>query len=245
MAVVPNRIDIAAKNKVGVLVGFACSGRPVPPEMIVAMAMQPNPTHFSLAHLVVKGLPVDKAREMLAEKAVEIGAKYLWFVDDDTVPPPNSLRRLLYVLENYPEVMAIGGVYVTKTDPPQPVLFRGPGVGSYWKWKKGDIFEVTSIGAGCLLINTKVFETIPKPWFEWQETIMDSSETPYSLVSEDISFCNKVRAAGYMVFAHGGVLCDHVDVATGITYQMPDDSYPMRPETISFANALPPQESTK
>jgi hypothetical protein len=238
MSNLPGALPKEAKNKIGVLIGLACSGRLIPPELVVAMAMQPAPTHFSHGHLIVKGLPVDQARCVLAEKALEVGAKYLWFVDDDTIPPPNSLQRLVYVLENYPEITAVGGVYVTKAEVPQPVVFRGVGLGSFWHWKQGEIFEVTGIGAGCLLISTDVFNEIPKPWFEFQETTSYECEIPSSLISEDISFCNKVREAGYRVFAHGGILCDHYDVETRKTYQMAPDSYPMRPETKSLANPL-------
>jgi hypothetical protein len=243
MSVVPNQLPKEATNNVGVLIGLACSGRPVPPEMIPAMAMNPGPTHLSSGHLIVKGYPVAEARNVLAEKALEVGAKYLWFVDDDTIPPPNSLQRLIYVMENYPEIKALGGVYVTKTETPSPVLFRGMGLGSFWKWKKGEIFEVTGIGAGCLLIATDIFKQIKKPWFEFQETISYECGVPSGLVSEDISFCNKVREAGYLVFAHGGILCDHHDTANGKVYQIGPDTYPMRPETTSLANPLPQEAS--
>ena len=240
MSVLPGALPKEAKNKVGVLIGLACSGRLIPPELVVSMSMQPAPTHFSHGFLIVKGLPVDKARCILAEKALEIGAKYLWFVDDDTIPPPNALQRLVYTLDNYPEMKAIGGIYVTKAPVPQPVVFRGEGLGSFWHWKQGEIFEVTGIGAGCLLIATDVFKELPKPWFEFQEFLSRDCEVPSHLVSEDISFCNKVREAGYRVFAHGGILCDHFDCETGKTYQMAPDSYPMRPETKSLADPLLP-----
>lgn len=245
MSVVPSRLPNDAKHKIGVLVGLACSGRLITPELVVSMAMQPNPTHFSAGYLVVKGLPVDQARCVLAEKALEVGAKYLWFVDDDTIPPPNTLQRLVTVLENYPEIKAIGGVYVTKAEVPQPVLFRGIGLGSFWNWKKGDIFEVTGIGAGCLLISTDVFKDIPKPWFEFQNNPSNVPEIPGSQVSEDISFCNKVRAAGHLIYAHGGVLCDHFDCETGKTYQLHPDSYPLRTETKSLADPQLPLEPQK
>lgn len=244
MSIVPTSLPIEARHKVGVLIGLACSGRPIAPEMVVAMAMQPEPTHFSPGYVVVKGLPVDQARCVLAHKALEVKAKYLWFVDDDTIPPPNTLQRLIWVLENYPEIKAVGGVYVTKAEVPQPVVFRGKGLGSYWHWKKDDVFEVTGIGAGCLLINTDVFYQIPEPWFEFQRH--DSNTTdPNDIstrVSEDISFCDKVRAAGFKVFAHGGILCEHHDVFTGETFQLGPDTYPMRPETTSLASPLPKEE---
>lgn len=244
MAVVPNRLPLEAKGKVGVLIGLACSGRLITPELVVAMALQGPPTHFSNAYFIVKGLPVDQARNLLAKKALEVGAKYLWFVDDDTIPPPNSLQRLIAVLENYPEIKVIGGVYVTKAEVPQPVLFRGEGLGSFWQWKKGDVFEVSSMGAGCMLIRTDVFKDCIEPWFEFTNMPSNDPAIPGSFVSEDVNFCRKVRAAGHLVYAHGGILCEHFDSSTGITYRLPDGSYPLREDVSSLADPLP-QESQK
>jgi len=241
MGAIPNTIDIAPGTNIGMVIGLACSGRLITPELVVAMQVQPNPTHFSSATICIKNQPVHIAREIIADKAVEVGAKFLWFVDDDTIPPPNTVRRLIYVLENHPTIKVCGGVYVTKSDPPQPVIFRGKGLGSFWKWKVGDVFEVTGMGAGCMMINCEVFKHLPKPWFGWEETNSFTPDVPSTLVSEDISFCDKVRAAGFKVFAHGGVLCDHFDCNTGETFQLPPDSYPYSAETTDLETVPTPE----
>lgn len=215
---------------VGVLVALACSGRLITPELVCAMACQSQATHLTSGYFLVKGKPVEEAREICAEQAIKSGAKYLWFIDDDTIPPPNTLRRLIYILENYPDVMVCGGVYATKSDPPAPVVFRGMGHGSFWRWKAGDVFEVTSMGAGCMMINTEIFKKIPKPYFPWPKFDSIDPSIPSLSISEDVSFCNAVRKAGYKVFAHGGILCDHFDVNSGLTYRLPEDSYPFRKE---------------
>jgi len=238
-------LDYNANNAkgVGVLVGFACSGRLITPEMVAAMATQHPPTHMSDGYLVVKGLPVEKARELIAEKAVECGAKYLWFVDDDTIPPPNAMQKLIYFLDNYPEYKAVGGIYVTKADVSAPVCFRGEGKGSFWHWKKGDIFEVTGIGAGCLMIAVDVFKELPKPWFTFSTVYNDQiSETTPALdaVSEDIHFCQLVRKAGYKIAGHGDVLCAHYDLHSNKFFYLPPDSYPMRNDSENKTNFTGP-----
>lgn len=238
MAALPDALPIGSFNKIGCVIAIASSGRLISPDMIVSMGLQAAPTHFSLGWVSVRGLPVEKAREHLVEEALRVKAKYIWFIDDDTIPPPNALRRLVYVLENYPDIKAVGGVYVTKSEPTQPVVFRGSGLGSFWHWKYGDIFEVTSMGAGCLLINTDVFQHLKKPYFAFTETESYDAAVPGQLTSEDVGFCNAVREAGFRVFAHGGILCDHFDASTGKYYQLPMDSYPCRPETKSLANPI-------
>lgn len=213
------------------------NGKTITLELLLAMAVQTPPTHLSTAYIGVRGKNISEQRDYCAKMALKVGAKYLWFIDDDTVPPPNTLKRLIYVLDNNPDIMVCGGVYVTKDSlQPQPVVFRGMGLGSFWQWKKGEVFEVTSMGAGCMLINTEIFKKIEAPYFPWPTSDSYDPSVPSSSVSEDVSFCNKVRAAGYRVFAHGGVLCDHFDAKSGNTYQMPLDSYPMRDDVVVLGN---------
>lgn len=226
--------------KTGVLIAIPSSkenSKTIPIEMLLAMAVQQPPTHLSTAYIGVQGKDISKQRDYCAQAALQIGAKYLWFVDDDTVPPPNTLKRLIYVLDNNPDIAVVGGIYVTKNDPPQPVVFRGMGLGSFWHWKKGDVFEVTGMGAGCMLINTEIFKKIgDPPYFPWPTNDSYDSSIPSTSVSEDISFCNKVRATGYRVFAHGAILCDHYDRKTGELWRLPDDSYPMRTDVSILGN---------
>jgi cellulose synthase/poly-beta-1,6-N-acetylglucosamine synthase-like glycosyltransferase len=234
-------------GKIGLVIGFACSGRLITPEMVLAMQMQQDPTHLNHATIIMKGMPVEIAREKICEKALEVGAKYIWFVDDDTVPPPNTARKLMYVLDNNPDIKVCGGCYVTKCDPndpvPQPVLFRGMGQGSFWHWKKGDVFEVTGMGAGCMMINTNVFQHLEKPWFRWERHYNEEApdDNPVGMVSEDIAFCNAVRNAGFKVFAHGGILCDHFDVTTGETWQFTPDMYPLNSNTTDLETVPTPE----
>ena len=234
-------------QNVGVLTCICSAKRLLPLELVISMACQSAPTHMTTGFLGVKNLPIELAREAAAEKAVEMNAKYLWFIDDDTVPPPNTLKRLIYILDNYPDVGIVGGVYVTR-DPvqPQPVVFRGMGSGSYWSWKAGDIFEVTGMGAGCMVIRVEALAKLPKPWFKFDEGDTSNPNIAPNMVSEDIFFCNRMLAAGYKIFAHGGVLCDHYDTATGVVYRMPADSYPMRPREVETTPVVEtPQESPK
>jgi len=220
---------ILANHKIGLAVGLAVSGRLVTPEMIVAMGTQSYPVHLSTGYIMIKGLPVEEARCVAVDEAIKVGAKYLWFVDDDTIPPSHAARALIYQLENNPDAMVCGGLYVTKEDIPQPVVFQGIGLGSYWHWKKGDVFECTGMGAGCMMIRTEVFKTLEKPYFKFIRDIPSDINHGSSCISEDIYFCEMVRKEGYKVLAHGGVLCRHFDVNTGRVFGFPDDCYPMRP----------------
>jgi len=243
VAAVPS--EFVNAHGIGLLIGFAASGRLVPPDMIVAMSMQHTPVHMSAGYLLVRGKPVEEARELLAETALEHGARFLWFVDDDTIPPPNACRKLIYELEQDPLAMVCGGIYTARCDPPSPVVFQGLGMGSYWRWKKGEVFECSGMGAGCMMIKTEIFKQLPKPWFKFDIVESDDLKNPGHNISEDIYFCEAVRREGYKILAHGGVLCDHYDGATGNFFSLPEDSYPMRKETSSTKVEEIPTEKEK
>jgi len=216
--------------KIGVLIALACSGRLIPPELVIAMTMQMAPIAMNQTFCCVKGLKVEDAREKLAQIAIEQKAKYLFFVDDDTIPPPQALRKLIYQLQIHPDAKVCGGIYVSKQVPPEPIIGRGQSDGVFWNWKAGEVFEVDWMGAGCMLIDVDVFKHLTPPYFPWQYLAPPETDkiSNRGQVGEDISFCWKVREAGFKILAHGGVLCDHYDASTGILHRLPLDSYPLR-----------------
>lgn len=212
-------------NKVALGIGIASAGRLVPAEWAIAMATQAWPVNSSLAWMHIIAKTIDEAREEAVEQALKYNCKYLWFVDDDTVPPIDAARKLMYVLDQEDakgsNIKVCGGIYCIKQDPPQPLVFMGPGEGAYWKWKIGDVFPCWGLGTGCMMIRTDVFREIPKPWFVTTSDI-NMQQT------DDLYFCDKLKAAGLGVMAHGGVLCSHWDVVNGLIYTLPKDSYPMQ-----------------
>ena len=113
--------------KKGIAVGIASSGRACPVQWAIAIATQSYPPNTNLAWIHVVGDDVDSARERIVEEAQKTNIKYLWFVDDDTVPPIDAARNLMYVLDQEEaagsNVMVVGGIYCIKQDPPTPLVF--------------------------------------------------------------------------------------------------------------------------
>lgn len=61
----------------------------------------------------------------------------------------------------------VAGVCYSKQIPPQPILFKGRGTGSFKDWKVGDIlYNLDGVGMGLTLIRTNIFRKIKKPWFK-------------------------------------------------------------------------------
>jgi hypothetical protein len=219
----------------GVALGFAFVGRPVAPEWALSIAQQNYPTNLSKMLCATKGMPIDKARETIVEKALDRKCKYVWFVDDDTAPPFFATRSLIETLENSdPRTMVAGGIYCAKAHPTDPIVYRENGVGSFWKWKQGDIFECASIGTGCMMIKTELFKHLERPWFKTIDG-EGTSEQPINFATDDIYFCDKVIKAGFKIMADSRVLCIHwgwdADQQDFVPFTLPEDCYPLRPVT--------------
>lgn len=204
----------------GIAIGIPSNGRGVPVEFAVALATQAWPLNVTLHYIHSKGLEVGEARNAIIKEALKSKVKYIWFLDDDTVPPPDACRKLVYELE-LSDAAACGGIYVDKQTPPSPLVFKEWGTGPFLDWHKDEVFQVAGIATGCLLVKAEVFERLPEPWFK---TVSEPSPEPgvnRLTMTDDMFFCQKLEEAGYRVLAHGGVLCEHHDLVSGKVYTVP------------------------
>jgi len=191
---------------------------------------------MSSIYLKATGSDRGAQRQALLERAIEIGAEYAIFLDDDTVCPAATMQQLHYVLANTPNAAICGGIYCTKTPIPMPIVFQEIGGGPFYDWTLGDIFECKGLGTGCMMIRTSLVKDIPKPWFyEACEAPADEMvDLPGGKVNlakrtgtDDLYFCQKVSDAGLKIMAHGGVLPVHMD-QDGKYYTLPPDCHPCK-----------------
>lgn len=220
------------------IVAIPFSGRYVAPEWSLSMMNLHHPRNTRHGQYATKGMKRDEARVKLVEKALAEKAEYVLFIDDDTAPPFDTITKLTMELDIAdPDVMVIGGIYTTKTEPFEPLVFMDHGSGPFWKWKFGDVFPCWGIATGCMLIRTEVFRHIPKPWFRDIDSVdevgtdiqafgKDGKPDEFHM-TDDLYFCQKVNDAGFKILAHGGVLCVHWD-QKGRGHTLPDDAYPVK-----------------
>lgn len=146
---------------------------------------------------VHSGYMVDKGREALAERSLEGGYSHILFLDDDIVPPPGVVDRLLGW--RYPAVTA---AYQRRTGGLAAGLFEDE---ETLRWKPlpwpvpGEVAMVTASGAGCLLLDTRIFRRMSRPWFVYDQD-----------GSEDMHFCKKlILELGIPVLLDAGAPCGH------------------------------------
>lgn len=202
------------------VIAIPFEGRYVPPEFALALALLQFPPNMQWMLTATKGVKRDEARNDLVRQARTLGARYVLFLDDDNPPPPDTVLKLMYVLESTgPEVALCAGIYTNKYDPPSPLVFLAEGAGPYWRWRVDEVFECPGgIATGCMMIRTAAFDRVPEPWFH---------DPPDGSMTDDLYFCRKVREAGMTMLAHGGVLPAHWG-PDGTEYRLGPDTYPFQ-----------------
>ena len=225
----------------GVVVVVASSGRYVPLEWALSIATLSYPVGMHHAWLAnkkdpAKGFTRAQQREQLAERALALGAEYMMCFDDDTVPPAHAIQSLWYVLSQHPEAGICGGIYCTKEEQPSPIVFKELGAGPFWNWTLGEIFPCKGLGLGCMMVRMSALKTLPKPWFEDKSVcepgrteMVGEIEMPIAgdAGTDDLHLCRRMSDAGFVIYAHGGVLSEHYDEA-GRAFHLSDDAYPVR-----------------
>ncbi len=138
-----------------------------------------------------KGSILSRSRQTLVEKAQAEKVSHILFLDSDMVFPEWTLHRMLDL-----ELMVVAANCATKQLPStptarhyDPMTLAGEQVYSGGTGKL--IEEVWRVGTGVMLINMKVFDKVPSPWFDitWNEALNDYT-------GEDWNFCAKCQASG-------------------------------------------------
>lgn len=154
-----------------------------------------NPVEIAL--LNVKASLVVYGRSDLVHEAQKLGVDYLFFIDSDIVVHPYALRHLLDR-----DVDIVGATYIARKEPhrllgngldgrPLGESVAGSTVGGK------DLFEVSGLPAGCLLVKMSVFDKLDKPYFATPAHVHEGRAW---YEGEDYYLCNAARAAGFKVW---------------------------------------------
>ena len=213
------------------VLAYPFGGRPVPCDWHLAVWNLQLPTNSSSTSIFTRSVPLEDAQTRMVDKALELDAEYILFIEDDTEPPQGAIVELTRILETT-NAAACGGIYPTRTESKEPVVYMGPNSGSYWKWKRGDVFPCWALGFGCMMIKLELFKKLPKPWFKTLNTLEEIQQFPELFpelikkspkrcgVTTDIFFGAKLAKLGYKILAHGGVLPKHWDIEKNKGYSM-------------------------
>ncbi len=164
-----------------------------------------KPTGFIVMFDFVRGYHCARARNLIADEAINYGFDYVLMVDSDMLIPSNALTSMLkdhvdVCLGCYPrknthngtlELFKLGQKDFVKTY-------------SYDEIKaQGGKIDVKGGGFGCALIRVEAMKQITKPYFKYVE--YDSGD----VLSEDNYFCGQMARAGFKIQADTDVMCGH------------------------------------
>lgn len=144
-----------------------------------------------------------KARNMLAQAAIDTNCTHLLIIDDDMEFRGDVIKRLI---EHDKEI--ITGLYLQRSWPHRPLTFDfveedGSALYSYLESDKTGLQEIANCGLGFCLIKTDVFKQMAKPWFRLGE--YDPQEW-----SDDIGFFNRATKVGFKIYVDLDIMIGHI-----------------------------------
>jgi GT2 family glycosyltransferase len=168
-------------------------------------------------------LSILDGRNRTTREAMDAGADFFWFLDDDIVPPEDALPRLLAAGHPF-----VSGVCTTRALRPHVCCAVLDPRGRYrwgrddWSWP-GEPFPVDAVGLGCALVTRPVLEAIgPDDWFRWNwKRTLPDGRTVLQSKGEDVWLCEKAREKRFAIHVDPNVRCLHVDRRTGASYPSP------------------------
>lgn len=160
------------------------------------------------------GSLVYDSRNKLAGLAMQMEADYIMWFDSDMVFRPDTLERMMDVMDKNPDIDILSGLYVRRGAPFTPVIFSKLEVNEHGELDWDDVvnipdepFEVAGCGFGCVLMKTDcLYEIASKEnggmWF-----------TPIAGAGEDCAFCIRARESGYKIWCDPRIELGHMAYA--------------------------------
>ena len=152
--------------------------------------------------IYISGCDTAVSRNKLANAAK---GDYILFLDDDVLPPPNTIGKLYAHKKDF-----VSGLYFARQRPHYPQIHTiskedERRCDSVIDYKRDALIEVDATGGGCMLIKKKVFEKLEEPYFHYIPAEGDAPK-----MGEDFYFCKKVKKAGFKIYCDTSVVCKHI-----------------------------------
>ena len=142
--------------------------------------------------------------------------KYLLTLEEDNMPPPDGLLKLY---ESIDEFAAVGGLYWTKGEGGQPMIYGDPkGVLSFQpqQVQLDSVQECNGLGMGFTLFRIEDFREEDRPWFktiqEWDPGKGVQAGT------QDLYYFANLRRRGLRVACDTRVKVGHLDPGSGMVW---------------------------
>jgi len=194
----------------------------IPARVVESWMALMAPMNQKFHRMFVEGMEVGAAythaiEQILAHPDLQ-NWKYVLTLEEDNMPPPDGLLKLYESIDDYG---AVGGLYWTKGQEGQPMIYGNPeGILNFHPQlpKPDTIQECNGLGMGFTLFRLEIFkdEKIPRPWFKteqsWEPNVGARAYT------QDLYAFENIRAAGYKVACDTRVKVGHYSVEDGFVW---------------------------
>lgn len=161
----------------------------------------------------LSGSLVYDARNKLAGYAIENEFDYILWLDSDIVFQPDTLEKMMSILDDHEEIDILSGLYFRRGQPFTPVAFDKLEINENNECDYEDMHEIpeglseiAGCGFGCVLMRTEcLFDIAAKYGGTWF--------TPLGNVGEDCSFCIRARNEGYKIYMEPSIELGHMAYA--------------------------------
>lgn len=145
--------------------------------------------------------------------------KYLLTIEEDNLPPPDGLMKLY---ENIEEYDVIGGLYFTKGEGGQPMIYGNPSVFPKNFTPqiplKDTIQPANGLGMGFNLFKMSIFrdKRLRRPWFKTEQSYIHGQGV--KMYTQDLYFFEDAAKYGYRFACDTRVKVGHYDINSDIVW---------------------------
>jgi hypothetical protein len=175
-----------------------------------------NWSHVDLLQWINSYVPsqylLPDAENLIAKVVVEGDYEWLLSIEEDNILPPDAFVRINQYMREA-KVPIVSGLYFTKSEPPEPVLYKGRGNGSFQDFKMGDKIWVDGIPFGFTLIHGSIIKAMwneaPEYSINGQVTrrVFDLPDKNYGSIDDgaygsirgttDLAWCSQIMKGGF------------------------------------------------
>lgn len=203
-----------------------------------------HPLVCAMEMMTRKSVPSARARNEMTFEAMNVSkAKYIFYWDDDTLIPPRTLYDMHRMMEMHPEIAILSGVYTTREECNEPLVYKNQGDGAYWGFsvEVGVLEDIFAAGAGCMMARVEALEDVErilggKLWDDEIDVRLLDANHGRTIWGHDVRFCRRMWETSetygkpdgarkpWRVCLAGWLQCYHFDIDTQTVYTLPPDS---------------------
>jgi len=158
---------------------------------------------------------VADAQNIIVREAITQNVEWLILIEQDNVLPPDCFLKFNEYMRNK-TVPVVSGLYFTKSNPPEPMVYRSMGDSFYTGWRLGDKVWCGGVPTGTLLIHCSLLKALWEESAEYEvsgQRVRRVFETPEKVWTDprgvqmrvgtsDLEWCRRIKDEG--IFAKAG-----------------------------------------